>query len=150
MYVAYPPGRTATVALVSTHTIGTFDRFATRDAGLVETARMKQPQEFWVYVIELAPEYRPDDPRQAVYVGETAQTPEIRFEKHKSGGRTAVRAVRDHGVRLRTDLAPKSAFLSRKSALRAEAKTAEALRRRGFLVKGGQGQPFMKRLTGTL
>lgn len=85
-----------------------------------------------------------------VYVGETSLTPEERYEKHKSGHR-ASRKVQRFGVGLLPDLAPKSAFLTRQNALRAEARTAEKLRRRGYTVFGGQGAPFMaKKLATTL
>ena len=99
--------------------------------------------EFWVYVVELDPScVRAEGPKGAVYVGETASTPEERFAKHKAGHKAA-RVVKQHGLRLRPDLAPATPFLSRDSVLRAEERTARKLRNRHFTVYGGQGKPFM-------
>ena len=77
-----------------------------------------------------------------VYVGETSLTPEERYAKHKSGQK-ASRKVHKYGRGLRPDLAPKSPFLSKESSLKAEKRTADRLRRQGFIVFGGQGLPFM-------
>ena len=100
--------------------------------------------EFWVYVVELDPSRVPKSGvKGAVYVGETALAPEERFERHMSGERVGAKVVTRAGVRLRPDLAPTSAFLSREAALRAEARTRRRLRNRGFHVYGGQGEPFM-------
>ena len=56
-----------------------------------------------VYVIELDESLRQGTGKPAVYVGQSAKTPEERFEQHLRGER-ASRYVRDHGVRLRPRL----------------------------------------------
>lgn len=103
---------------------------------------------FHVYVVELS-----DDARQkakadergrtgtCVYVGETELTPEERFARHKSG-RRASRIVRDHGVRLRPELATRGPFLTRANAAKAEKELGDSLRCRGFVVFGGTGKTF--------
>src|SRR5919106_6801178 len=64
---------------------------------------------YHVYVIELSDEtcpienrVRPDKP--CVYVGQTARSPEERFQQHLAGYKAA-RKVRKYGVRLRPRLA---------------------------------------------
>lgn len=96
-----------------------------------------------VYVIELAPAVRdrrkcpPANGKPAVYVGQTADTPEVRFAEHLAGYRAA-RVVRDHGVRLRPRLSRNyGPYDTRDEAEAAEARLAERLRRRGFCVFGG-------------
>lgn len=59
-----------------------------------------------VYVVELSDEAgeRAHGGCPNLYVGETARTPEDRFQTHLTGGRTASRVVRRHGRWLRPDL----------------------------------------------
>lgn len=105
-------------------------------------ARREQPL-YSVYVIELRPELcekrgcQPGDGRPAVYVGQTADTPEERFAEHLRGYKAAP-VVRDYGVRLRPRLYRNyGPYLTRAEAIAAEARLADRLRRRGFCVFGG-------------
>jgi hypothetical protein len=73
-----------------------------------------------------------------VYVGQTAHTPEHRFEQHKAGGKLA--AVKPHrfGKRLRYDLMKGiGPFATRKEAEAAEKAVAKALEKRGHRVFWG-------------
>ena len=99
----------------------------------------RAPRVYRVYVVELddaaGPRLNPDLP--CVYVGQTADSPEERFDEHLRGHR-ASRHVRKHGVRLRPDLyqtLPLQA--TREQAEVLEARVADELRRRGFTVFGG-------------
>ncbi len=92
-----------------------------------------------VYVIELdraaCPRARPE--QTCLYVGETADTPEERFDEHRRGYR-ASRVVRRFGLRLRPDiyrLFPP--VRTREQSRRLEARVAERLRLQGYLVFGG-------------
>jgi hypothetical protein len=74
--------------------------------------------------------------RPAVYVGQTAHTPEQRFAKHKSGSKHS-RVVRDFGIELCPSLYERfNPIPSRTEAERVEAKLGKALRRLGFTVYG--------------
>jgi len=105
------------------------------------------PSNRHVYVIELdsavkelagAKKLNPDaDPRlDAFYVGQTGTDPKARFQQHLSG-RKASKYVRDHGMRLRTDVLRKSNPVTELDALREEQNLAGSLRRRGYFVLGG-------------
>jgi hypothetical protein len=73
-----------------------------------------------------------------VYVGETEQTPEERFEEHLAGGFTAARSVFKHGIRLKPRLYRNwGPYKTREESLAAEARLAERLRKRSFCVRGG-------------
>ena len=73
-----------------------------------------------------------------VYVGQTAHTPEHRFEQHKAGGKLAAPKPHRFGVRLRYDLMEGlGPFSTRKDAEAAEKAVAEALERRGHRVFWG-------------
>jgi hypothetical protein len=73
-----------------------------------------------------------------VYVGETKQTLEERFEEHMAGGFTSRPAVRNHGIRLRPRLYQKwGPYRTREEARKAESRLADRLRARGFCVRGG-------------
>ena len=97
-----------------------------------------------VYVIELD-EAAGDGATPCFYVGETALAPEARFAKHMSGAQVAARVVHRFGRRLRPDLSKGvGPFHTREQALAAEALLATRLRRRGFVVFGGQGEPLMQ------
>lgn len=92
---------------------------------------------FNVYVIKLDESRGQGTSRPAVYVGQTAKSPEERFEQHKRGERHS-RVVRDHGVCLCPELYERfNPIGSRVDAEVAEARLAEALRRLGFTVYGG-------------
>jgi hypothetical protein len=96
-----------------------------------------------VYVVELAADAGRAAGRGCLYVGETALVPEERFAKHRAGGRTAARVVRRYGVRLRPDLTRGvGPFATRAEAEAAEAALAAKLRRRGYVIFGGQGRTF--------
>jgi len=99
---------------------------------------------FWVYVIELDPTGLEDIGAGAVYVGETAKTPEDRFATHMAGGMKAAKIVARRGTRLRPDLyPPEGPFATRGEALRFERRTGNRLRHRGYRVYGAQGERFM-------
>src|SRR5207302_315636 len=68
-------------------------------------ARLRMPAErYYVYVIELAPAARrPGSALPAVYVGQSALDPEVRFSQHLTGYKSAG-VVRRYGRRLRPDL----------------------------------------------
>ena len=93
---------------------------------------------FTVYVIELSRDCV-DEPcaLAPVYVGQTAHTPEHRFEQHKAGGKLAAGKPHRYGVRLRYDLMKAGPFVSRAEAEAAEKQVAEALTRRGHRVFWG-------------
>ena len=92
-----------------------------------------------VYVIELARTcvtvpcaYAP------LYVGQTAHSPEDRFEQHKAGGKLAAGKPHRFGVRLRYDLMKGiGRFKTRKEAEAAEIAVARALVQRGHRVFWG-------------
>ena len=81
------------------------------------------------------PGHRGDKP--CVYVGQTALTPEARFEQHRAGYKSNRYAHR-YGVRLRRKLTTnRGPFETREEALRAEEALAESLRRKGYAVWSG-------------
>ena len=100
---------------------------------------------FSVYVVELKESvcHRTACPSRLsgkphVYVGETQQTPEERFEEHLAGGYTSARSVFKHGIRLRPRLYRNwGPYTTREESLEAEARLAQRLRRRCFCVRGG-------------
>ena len=100
---------------------------------------------FSVYVIELADAVCQRTActsrlsgKPHVYVGETEQTPEERFDEHLAGGFTSRPAVRDHGIRLRPRLYRNwGPYQTRDAARDAEARLADKLRARSFCVRGG-------------
>jgi len=89
-----------------------------------------------VYVIELDAGAISDAGRGFLYVGETSKTPADRFEVHMSGEKKYSRWVRNHGVRLRPDLAPHGFFLSVKESEFAEAECRLRLEKQGYVVRG--------------
>jgi len=99
--------------------------------------------EVWtVYVIELDKTAVSNPGKGYVYVGETSRTPEERFKQHREGarnkyGRLYASVVKQHGVRLRPDLAPRKKYFDKNSAKRAEKEHFELLKAKGFNVKGG-------------
>jgi hypothetical protein len=92
-----------------------------------------------VYIIELSRECVGEPCALApLYVGQTAHTPEYRFEQHKAGGKLAAGKAHHFGVRLRYDLMKAIGPLtSRKAAEAAEKQVAEALTKRGHRVFWG-------------
>ena len=95
-----------------------------------------------VYVIELDSSATNAPGAGHVYVGETSRTPEERFKQHRDGarnkhGRLYAGVVKQHGVRLRPDLAPGTKYFDQTSAKRAEKEHFELLKSKGFNVKGG-------------
>lgn len=103
------------------------------------------PHEYWVYVIELNPTGLGEVGAGAVYVGETARTPELRFATHMADGPKSSKVVARRGVQLRPELyPPEGPFDTRAEALRFERRTRNRLRHRGFRVYGGQGKPLMQ------
>jgi hypothetical protein len=64
---------------------------------------LRKTYEYSVYVIELDKTKRRGTANPAVYVGQTALTPEQRLAQHMSGKRSS-RHVRGHAVQLRPDL----------------------------------------------
>lgn len=94
---------------------------------------------FRVYVIELSRECTREPCTLApLYVGQTAHTPEHRFEQHKAGGRLAASKPHRFGVRLRYDLMTRIAPLAtREEAEAAEKAVAAALEKRGHRVFWG-------------
>lgn len=98
-----------------------------------------------VYVIELDkkvlqksafceanPDY--DTEKPCVYVGQTAKSPQERFEQHKSGVRSN-RYVKAFGVRLRPRLYEKHNPLpTREAAEKEEKQLAKRLKKRGYGV----------------
>lgn len=91
-----------------------------------------------MYVIELSRDCVKEPCALApVYVGQTAHSPEHRFEQHKAGGKLAAGKPHRYGVRLRYDLMKAGPFTSRRDAEAAEKDVAEALTRRGHRVFWG-------------
>jgi hypothetical protein len=73
-----------------------------------------------------------------LYVGQTAHTPEERFEQHKAGGMLAAGKPHAFGRRLRYDLMKGiGPFRTRKEAEAAEMAVATALEKRGHRVFWG-------------
>jgi hypothetical protein len=103
----------------------------------VRAARRKPS--YTVYVIELSRACtRRPCALAPLYVGQTAHTPEQRFEQHKAGGKLAAGKPYRYGRRLRYDLMKGiGPFTSRTAAEQAEKAVAEALERRGHLVYWG-------------
>lgn len=102
----------------------------------------RNTQVWTVYVIELDKTAISNPGKGYVYVGETSRTPEERFKQHRDGarnkhGRLYAGVVKQHGVRLRPDLAPRKKYFDQASAKRGEKEHFELLKSKGFNVKGG-------------
>jgi hypothetical protein len=95
-----------------------------------------------VYVIELDDSHLVRKGKGYLYIGETSETPEVRFQKHrdgavnKHGGSIASRYVQQHGKRLRPDLAPKEFFLTKIESELAEAECRKKLEAQGYRCEG--------------
>ena len=90
-----------------------------------------------LYVIELQPNPQRDGEARAVYVGETANTREARFQQHMDGGKLASRHVAKRGIKLCPRLTPKQEYYTRAASKAAEERLADRLRARGYAVYGG-------------
>jgi hypothetical protein len=76
---------------------------------------------------------------RCVYVGSSAKTPEARLVQHLGGEKYFSRCVRKHARGLRPDLyETQKPFDTREGAERGEQRLAASLRRRGYIVFGGQ------------
>ena len=101
--------------------------------------RASPARSYSIYIIELARACTNEPCALApLYVGQTAHTPEHRFEQHKAGGRLAAGKAHKFGIKLRLDLMKDiGPFATRKAAEAAERAVAEALERRGHRVFWG-------------
>lgn len=90
-----------------------------------------------LYVIELQPNPARDGDAKAVYVGETANTREARFQQHMAGGKLASREVAKRGIKLCPKLTPNQEYYTRAASKAAEKRLADRLSARGFKVYGG-------------
>ena len=102
-------------------------------------------KQYHIYVIELDPavlntrrvkDENPDyiEGMDCLYVGQTARTPEERFEQHREGY-TSNRYTKKYGVRLRPDLSERyTPIRTREQAEEMEQKLAAKLRTRGYAV----------------
>jgi hypothetical protein len=109
----------------------------------------REPKTWWVYVVKLdaaalfASGRCPSPDTKCVYVGQTSTSPRERFNRHKSGSRTASRVVRGFGVSLRSGLT-EGPFDTEAKSLLAERRLANRLKlRKGYKVWGGQGRKLM-------
>ena len=97
---------------------------------------------FRVYVIELDASELDEPGRGYVYVGETSQSVDDRFEQHRLGTvewskARGSRRVGARAVRLRPDLTDTRIYRSRNASRAAERRLADQLREKGYLVLGG-------------
>ena len=96
-----------------------------------------------VYVIELDPTGIDDIGLGYVYVGETTQPVEDRFEQHRLGEVSWSKArgsrhARGRAIRLRPDLTDVTIYRSRTASKAAERRLADRLREAGYRVEGGR------------
>jgi predicted GIY-YIG superfamily endonuclease len=75
-------------------------------------------------------------PGYALYVGRTANNPEIRFQQHKEGYK-ASKYVKKYGVRLLPELFEHLNPMSNAESIELEASIAEALKKAGVPTYGG-------------
>jgi hypothetical protein len=103
------------------------------------SSRRSQPAVYSVYIVELDRAcVRVPCAFAPLYVGQTAHSPEERFEQHKAGGRLAAGKAHRFGLRLRYDLMKGiGPFKTRKEAEAAEMAVANALQKRGHRVFWG-------------
>jgi GIY-YIG catalytic domain len=98
-----------------------------------ETNHRMKP-DYSVYVVELDESKRRGTANPAVYVGQTARTPEERLAQHLRHEKSS-RHVRDHAVRLRPDLYEEyNPLATRADAEAKEAWLAGRLRAQGYDV----------------
>jgi hypothetical protein len=103
------------------------------------SSRRSTPVAYSVYIVELDRRcLRVPCAFAPLYVGQTAHSPEERFEQHKGGGRLAAAQAHRFGVRLRYDLMKGiGPFKTRTEAEAAEMAVASALEKRGHRVFWG-------------
>ena len=103
------------------------------------SSRRSRPVVYSVYIVELdRKSVRTPCAFAPLYVGQTAHTPEERFEQHKAGGMLAAGKAHRFGVRLRYDLMKGiGPFKTRQEAEVAEKAVAHALQKRGHRVFWG-------------
>ena len=103
------------------------------------STRRPTPVAYSVYIVELDRRcVRVPCAFAPLYVGQTAHSPEERFEQHKAGGRLAAAKPHRFGVRLRYDLMKGiGPFKTRTEAEAAEMAVASALEKRGHRVFWG-------------
>jgi len=75
-------------------------------------------------------------PGYALYVGQTARKPEVRFQQHKDGYK-ASKYVKKYGIRLLPELFEHLNPMSNAESIELEANIAAALRRAGVPTYGG-------------
>jgi hypothetical protein len=94
---------------------------------------------YTVYIIELSRDcLRTPCAFAPLYVGQTAHTPEQRFDQHKAGGKLAASKPHRFGIKLRLDLMKGiGPFSTRNDAEAAEKAVAAALEKRGHRVFWG-------------
>ena len=100
-------------------------------------------EHFRVYVIELDASGLDEPGRGYVYVGETIQSVDDRFEQHRLGTvewskARGSRRVGARAVRLRPDLTDTRIYRSRNASRAAERRLADQLRDKGYVVVGGR------------
>jgi hypothetical protein len=103
------------------------------------TRRRSKAAVYTVYIVELdRKSVKVPCAFAPLYVGQTAHTPEERFEQHKAGGMLAAAKAHRFGVRLRYDLMQAiGPFNTRQEAEAAETAVARALEKRGHRVFWG-------------
>jgi hypothetical protein len=103
------------------------------------SSRRSKPVVYSVYIVQLDRRcVRGPCAFAPLYVGQTAHSPEERFEQHKAGGTLAAGKPHRFGVRLRYDLMKGiGPFRTRKEAETAEMAVASALEKRGHRVFWG-------------
>ena len=104
-----------------------------------KTQKRSSQRSYSIYIIELDRKcLRVPCAFAPLYVGQTAHSPEERFEQHRAGGRLAAGKPHRFGVRLRYDLMKGiGPFKTRKDAEAAENAVAGALEKRGHRVFWG-------------
>jgi hypothetical protein len=102
-------------------------------------SRTSPARTYSIYVIELSRDCTKERCSLApLYVGQTAHSPEHRFEQHKAGGKLSAAKPRLFGVKLRYDLMKGIGPCSTRTEAEAmERAVAEALERRGHRVFWG-------------
>jgi hypothetical protein len=103
------------------------------------SVRKLSSRAYSIYIIELSRSCVKEPCALApLYVGQTAHSPEHRFEQHKAGGKLAAAKPHRYGVKLRHDLMKGiGPFASRQEAETAEKAVADALMKRGHRVFWG-------------
>lgn len=111
---------------------------------MTHSKKPRTPRPAWLYVIELQPEaaktmrFRRQNPdfvgdRPCLYVGSSIHEPELRFEQHRTGYKSAS-LVRRYGVRILREHCRRVRVLDGRSLQKKEARLAARLRTEGFGV----------------